>query len=557
MRALLCTAFALLSMVALAGCGGQSASSRAVAASIQQQLAALQHSAAAVSGERLLEPATLAHFYAARQSRPVWNHAAAGEIVDAIGGITRDGLNPGDYHLEAIQKLLGGSADSRPSAASGELDILLTDAVAGMADHIRYGRVRPASLNPEWNVDPREGAPPLETTLATIASSSSVRHAIDDQRPDHFIYRGLVDALARLRDIESHGGWPTVSAGGKIRPRGTDPRIPVIRARLAVSGEFSGPMRNDGATYDDRLREAVQMFQADYRLAADGVIDAGTIDAMNISASVRASQVRVNLERARWVLAGLKDDFMLVNLPAFKAYLIQNGKNIWEARTQIGDEAKQTPTFRATMQTVVLNPDWAVPSSILAEELLQLQSGKQVLAEKGLVLTDDHGQVVDPSSINWKAVSPTSFPYTLRQPPGEDNALGRVKFLFPNPYSIYLHDTPSRQLFTATRRTFSHGCVRLEHPLELAEILLRGQDGWTSEKIGQVLATGETQNVELEHPLPTLIVYWTVSVGASGRIRHAEDIYNLDPPLLAALDAPPGSRHAAIARSATPSQPGP
>jgi murein L,D-transpeptidase YcbB/YkuD len=154
-------------------------------------------------------------------------------------------------------------------------------------------------------------------------------------------------------------------------------------------------------------------------------------------------------------------------------------------------------------------------------------------------------------------VSPESFPYTLRQPPGESNALGRVKFLFPNSYSIYLHDTPSRQLFTATRRTFSHGCIRLEHPLELAEILLRNQDGWNSEKINQVLATGETQNVELEHPLPILIVYWTVSVGASGRIRHSDDIYDLDPPLLAALDAPPGSRRPAVTRSATTSKPGP
>jgi murein L,D-transpeptidase YcbB/YkuD len=146
--------------------------------------------------------------------------------------------------------------------------------------------------------------------------------------------------------------------------------------------------------------------------------------------------------------------------------------------------------------------------------------------------------VVDPASINWKKATAEDFPYTLRQPPGEDNALGQVKFLFPNAYSIYLHDTPHRELFASGQRTFSSGCIRIEHPLELAEILLAGQDGWTHEKIQQVVATDDMQNVALEHPLPVLIVYWTVSVGASGEIRYARDVYGLDPPLIAALDAP-------------------
>jgi len=225
-----------------------------------------------------------------------------------------------------------------------------------------------------------------------------------------------------------------------------------------------------------------------------------------------------------------------VNLPGFKAYLIEGGRNVWESRTQIGDEAKQTPTFRAQMQTVVFNPDWTVPRTILGEELLpELQGGKDVLTEKHIHLYDDKNQEVDPSSINWSSVDPETFPYTLRQPPEEMNALGRVKFLFPNKYSIYLHDTPNRHLFEVGRRTFSHGCIRIENPLQLAEILLRGQDGWDANRIDQVVATGETHNVALEHRIPVLIVYWTVTVGASGETRFADDIYDLDPPLLAAL----------------------
>lgn len=555
MRARLFAAIAALSITLLGGCGGSERSSRAVTSSIHDRIEVLKHPSARVARERLLEPKTVARFYEARQSRAAWDRDATGEIVEAIRGVSRDGLNPKDYHLEAIEKLSQGQ--SHTPEAQADLDLLLTDAVAAIADHVRFGRVLPATLNPEWNVDPRAGAPPLETTVAGIAGTHAVRRAIEDQRPDHFIYHGLVDALARMREFESHGGWPTIPPGGGIRPGASDPRIPAIRARLAITGELPGEARNDRTTYDDALRRAVMLFKADHRLDTTAVIDRATIEAMNVSASARANQARANLERARWVVNGLKDDFVLVNLPAFKAYLIRNQKNVWEARTQIGDEAKQTPTFRADMRTVVFNPDWSVPQSILVQEILtKMQSGDNVIGEKGLVLYDDHNQPVDPSSIDWKHVKPESFPYTLKQPPGESNALGRVKFLFPNPYSIYLHDTPSRHLFASNVRTFSHGCIRLEHPLELAEILLKGQDSWNSEKINRVLETGETQNVELEHSLPVLIVYWTVSVGASGRVHFAHDIYDLDPPLLAALDAPPWS-HPTVVRAPTPTKMGP
>jgi murein L,D-transpeptidase YcbB/YkuD len=160
------------------------------------------------------------------------------------------------------------------------------------------------------------------------------------------------------------------------------------------------------------------------------------------------------------------------------------------------------------------------------------------LARADLVLLDADNKEIDPGSVDWRRADPRSFPYTLRQRPAADNALGRVKFLFPNRHSIYIHDTPSRTLFDAERRTFSHGCIRLENPLELARLLLSGQDGWKAEKIDQVLATGDTKNVELDTPLPVLIVYWTVSVGASGEIRYMRDFYDLDPSVLAALDGP-------------------
>jgi murein L,D-transpeptidase YcbB/YkuD len=258
---------------------------------------------------------------------------------------------------------------------------------------------------------------------------------------------------------------------------------------------------------------------------------------MNVTAKGRVDQVRVNLERARWVLGGLRDTFLLVNLPAFKVYYIRDRKNVWETRSQVGREARQTPSFRANITYLVFNPDWTVPPTILAKDVLAgMKKGENTIARKGLTILDREGRRVSPASIDWQTVSAKGFPYTLRQPPGPDNALGRVKFIFPNEHTVFLHDTPSRELFQADQRTFSSGCIRIERPLELAERLLAGQDDWTPEKIQQAVESGKSQTVFLREPLPILIVYWTVSVGASGEPRYAKDVYNLDPRLLRALN---------------------
>lgn len=495
-----------------------------------------------IGEERLLEPRAVAAFYQARGNKRAWKSGDAEHVVKAIHGIERDGLDPSIYHLQTLESSIA-DREAPTAKSEAELDLLLTDAVAAMIDHMRYGRVRPASLDRRWNVDPRDGAPPLEQEIAKVVEAGRVEDALAAERPRHFIYDGLVGALAQLRDIAAKGGWGTVPDGKPIRPGATDPRIAAVRKRLAASGELGRGADTESPRYDATLVEAVKLFQARHRLDPDGIVDAGTVAAMNVSAEERANQVRVNLERARWVLHGLSDEFLLVNLPAFKAYLIRGGKNVWEARTQIGQEAEewQTPTFRADMRTVVFNPDWTVPRNILAKEVLEgMRQDPSYLAEKNLALFDQNNQPVDASSVDWDSETGETFAYTVRQPPGEDNALGRVKFLFPNKYSIYLHDTPTKGNFQAEQRTFSHGCIRLENPLDLAERVL-GPQGWSRGRIEDAVASGETQNVAIKNPFPVLIVYWTVSVGASGEIRYTQDFYHLDPPVLAALDSRPAT----------------
>ena len=528
--------WALVALTGLPSCGGPSSAS--VTDSLRVRVRQLDDRATVVD-RQLLQPSVVRAYYAKHPSR-AWPGGRVDQMVEAIRGVEQDGLNPSDYHLEAIQSLLERK-DKRSAGDDADLDLLLTDATAGMIDHLRYGRVRPVSLNPAWNVDPRDDAPPLDSLLAVVAADRAPGSALARMRPEHFVYQGLVAELDRLRKIEQAGGWPAVPDGPSLKPGARNARVAALRHRLTVSGELAAASAPDSSRYDTALVTAVRTFQSSHRLDENGVVDAGTLAALNTPVTERIAQVRVNLERARWVLGGLaeQDEFMLVNLPAFKCYLIRGGKVAWEARVQIGQEARQTPTFRARLRTVVFNPPWTVPPTILAEDVLKpIHEGKDVLAEKKLQVFDAQGKEVDPGSVDWDSTDPENFPYTLRQPPGPGAALGRVKFEFPNPYSIYLHDTPHRELFDSKSRTFSSGCIRVENPVQLAELLLAGQDGWTPEKIQQTIDQGETKHVALERRPSVLIVYWTVTVGASG-VRYGSDVYSLDPPLAAALAGPP------------------
>lgn len=495
--------------------------------------------AVGVRGARLLQAQAVARFFEARAFVPAWRlPAGARQMVAAIRNIEHDGLTPADYHLSVITAALDAYSRTPSAEVAADLEVLVADAAAALVDHVRHGRVRPAALDKRWNVDPRAGAPGLDVVLVELALAPALDAAIEAQKPAHFIYAGLRQALAQLRTMVTAGGWPAVTLGPAIKPGATDARVALVRKRLRVTGELATTTTDGDAIYDDILQAAVRTFQAHHRLADDGIIGKATVEAMNITAETRVQQVRVNLERARWVVGGdsLSDSFVLVNLPAFKVYLIRDRRNVWEGRTQIGREARQTPTFRADMKYLVFNPDWTVPPTILAQDVLAgMRKGQDTIARKQLKILDAQGRAVDPATIDWLAATPGNFRYTLRQPPGPDNALGRVKFIFPNQHSIFLHDTPSRELFVSDQRTFSSGCIRVEHPLDLAAVLLEGQDDWTPARIQEVVDSKQSRTVFLDTPLPVLIVYWTVSVGATGELRFARDVYNLDPAVLRAL----------------------
>ena len=338
-----------------------------------------------VRGSRLLQARAVAAFFEGRAFKPAWTGPQDPEaVLAAIRRLDEDGLTPADYHLAAIESLLAARSKAASAEAEADLQVLLTDAVAALVDHVRYGKVQPVTLDPRWNVDPRVGTPALETTLAELEAAAAPAGAIDSLKPNHFIYAGLKKELGRLREVAKAGGWAIVPAGPALKPGARDPRVILIRKRLAATGELpsSAPLDNDA--YDKDVATAVKLFQERNRFTADGTIGKITLDALNVSVASRIDQVRINLERARWVVGGLSDSFVLVNLPAFKVYFIRDRKNVWETRAQIGKQARATPAFRADIRYLVLNPDWTVPPGILEDVLAGMRKGQNPIARKNL-----------------------------------------------------------------------------------------------------------------------------------------------------------------------------
>jgi len=312
-----------------------------------------------------------------------------------------------------------------------------------------------------------------------------------------------------------------------------------LRLRLAADGRTKPQQQTPFTLYDAALEAQVRAFQATHGLSVDGVVGPRTRAALNVPRARRIDQLRVNLERLRWIARDLPARFLAVNIAAFEAGLIADGKLLWRARTIVGRPYRQTPVFRAQITSLEINPTWTVPPGILRQDVLPaLRRDPAYLQAKGLQVFDRTGAPVDPATLDWTTLATGAFPYVLRQPPGDDNSLGRIKFLFPNPYTVYLHDTPARDLFAQESRVFSSGCIRLERPFELAHLLLAGDPAWPPEKVQATLDSGVRTPIALRDPLPILLLYLTAYVDAENAVNFRDDVYRRDAKVLEALDGP-------------------
>lgn len=485
-----------------------------------------------VAGRRIVASDFLSELYQTLDGDLIWNNETHRQSLrGAISNSWKMGLRADDFHSDIV---FGNDVSLTPV----EEDIIFSDAFARLLYQLQNGKVKPETLDQDWNYQSLLDDPQAVEAVAGYIKRNALGELLEDATPNDDVFRRLSGALEFYQGIADKGGWSKVSTGKALRPGDSHKRIAQINRRLAVSEGFQ-PMDLEATTYDDALKVAVQAFQYKHGLETDGIIGASTIKAMNVSAEERVDQIRVNLERARWIGKALEDetDMVIVNIASYDLMLIQNGDMSWRTDVIVGKDYRKTPVFTGKMKYTEINPTWTIPPGILRKDILpKFRKDPNYLNKKGYNLYDRSGEKVDSTQIDWASLK-GRFPYTIVQPPGEKNALGRIKFIFPNKHSVYLHDTPGRSLFNRSARAFSSGCIRVKDPTKFAEFVLRDNPGWDVEKITQVLDSKKQTRVNLQEPLTTAILYWTVDALSEEGIRFYDDIYGRDKAVLKAINA--------------------
>lgn len=445
-----------------------------------------------------------------------------------------DGLNPADYPIDALIELRDSVSPDDPEGAA-QAELLFSAFFVAYAADLRIGRVTPGK------VDKR-----LFRNRKTIDVLRVLTDLNKTPDPGKFLsgfesrnrhYRALKKMLALYNAMARSMTWPVIPAGANISPGGSDARIPQIRDLLMLTGDHPGG--GSGNAYDPVTVEAVKRFQARHGLEARGLIGKQTVLALNIPPDERARQIRLNMERWRWMPENLGRHHITVNLAAFELHEVEDDTVIERMDVVVGAVATQTPEFSDELEYVDLNPTWTVPYSIATKEMLpKLRANPFAYAVDFDVFMS--GKLVSWGAIDWNAYGPGNFPFTFRQHPGPKNALGRVKFMLPNPHNIYLHDTPAKDKFLQTTRAFSHGCIRLSRPMDFAYRMVGKIAGWPKSRIDQALASGKTTRVPLPAKIPVHMIYATAFEGVNG-IEFRPDVYGRDRKLDAALSGKPSS----------------
>lgn len=529
----------LLSMTMVSGTPGQQPESvELISREIEAAVERLgSERAVRIGSTTLVHSGALVGVYERRGFAPIWNDSSSlRDLVQTVADVRLDGLDPAHYHGAALTSL---SSMERGPEVTAMLDLLATDALIRIAHDLRFGKVVPRGPT----TGPRDPSPfggdDFVDDLIRVVEGGRVREAILDLRPSHFVYQGLVRAFAALDQLRISGGWGRLPAGPALRVGSMDTRVSPLRERLALSGDLAPPdLVTDDLRFDAQLENAVRSFQHRHGLNEDGVVGPRTLAELNVPVERRIDQIRINLERARWVTHEMPETFVAVNVAGALVYLVRNGMVVFEARAIVGKDYTKTPVFRALLRTIELNPTWTVPDGIVEEVLARVQREPDYLAKEGIRVLDRSGRQVDPSAIPFSEFTARTFPYHFRQDPGPANALGRIKFIFPNDYDVYLHDTPARSLFTKEERLFSHGCIRVDSPILLAELVLDDPELWSREAIEAAMAEETTRAIPLATPLLVFILYWTASTDMHGELHFYRDVYARDAELLAALIRP-------------------
>ncbi len=472
---------------------------------------------------RTLDRWPLARLYKARGFEPLWLGADRGakrasQLVAALGAAAREGLESGDYAIDAIA-VRAGSEDPRRQA---ELELLITSQLLGYLSDLRHGRPAVRAADPDLHLP--AGRLDVPGELAAAQAAFDLARHLADRAPSRPAYRALRRHLAELR---GRAAAPTVPGGEPLEEGMTGKRVARLQERLRASGELASAPR-EPAELDFDLVDAVRRFQLRHDLEPDGVAGPATLRKLNRSTRSRIQQVIINMERLRWLPALADSRAIVVNLAGFRLEVQESGRPAMAMPVIVGRQYRQSPSFAGSMTYLELNPTWTVPKTIAVRDYLpMLRQEPDALAEKDFRILRG-GREVEAWRVDWSRVSAERFPYVLQQKPGPINALGRIKFMFPNRFAVYLHDSPADELFSRRIRTFSSGCIRVARPRELAAYLLRADPDWDPWRLEDVIAAGETTQVNLPEAVPVYITYATVWIGDDGAANYRPDIYGRD-----------------------------
>ncbi len=469
----------------------------------------------------------IAAFYGQRGFRPIWTtdtpaaHRRIRSLFAALVEAPGHGLPYGERHVAELSQLY---RDVETDSDRALLEVKLTEFYLEFAGALAAGAIEPGSV--DQSISRHRPVPTAEFLLDGILGADP-EGFIADLAPNTENYLNLRKELRRLVRVIANDGWGERVEAKELGRTSSGDAVIQLRNRLFRMGY----LRNSAsADYNDSLFFAVKTFQRDHGLHPSGEAGALTLRAVNVDPDRRLRQVLAALERERWMNFKLGPQHILVNLPDFRASLISEGQSLFDTRVIIGKSKTdlQTPEFSDVMTHLVINPTWMVPRSISTKEILpKLKEDPFAEPQLEIFRPEDFG-VIDRLSVDFNEFDTDSFPFEMRQPPGPSNALGRVKFMFPNEFNVYMHDTPLRALFQREARSFSHGCVRVHRAFDLAQILLGRHNGLPTTVFDSLLSTGNEHQVNLDEPLPVHLTYRTAWISPDGRPNYRNDVYGRD-----------------------------
>ncbi len=468
---------------------------------------------------------------------PIWFNEddfneSAYQLREVLANIAEEGLNPKLYRAQFLENFFKKETLSFKEKAIA--DIFLTNSFYLLASHFSDGVLEPENLEKEWLTVKKDIN--LEEFLEKAVQKQEVKSSLYSLIPQNERYHKLKNKLKLLREIKKDGGWTKVETSQNLKSGMTGESIRNLKFRLKQSQDFTGEIDEE---YDKDLKESIIDFQKRHGLKPDGIVGPNTFRALNRDIEEIIRTVEINMERLRWLPKSFGENYIFTNIADYTLQVYENKEKVLEMSVIVGREQRSTPVFSSKLSYLVLNPYWTVPRTIAVEDKLPLiKKDINYISENNFkVLKFIDGKIIEQNyqEINWDNLNKNNFNYYLRQDPGPNNALGRVKFMFPNKFSVYLHDTPNKELFTQTKRNFSSGCIRLEEPLKLTDYLLREDKNWDLKKINSILETNKETTVNLTQKLPIHIIYMTAWVDDQGRLQLRNDIYNRDARLISAF----------------------